>query len=345
MSFNFRKVYLLLVLVVFQENLYADEPLSEYENRLKNLSLPEFVVVVKKLNLRVPDIQSRWKLECFDGNADDEMRKRLIGKLLMDKISEEMNYYYNGGYRDAIKSERLICSLISLSEHVRQENGYGNVVLHKRCEELAYVILAYLAKDIEYSHVEYFENVLTDISKKSDDLVMRMYEFECPRTIEVRSNKILMNDWKEGVAAVDNWRKNNGIDFYGAKLRAILPDDLKFYCDDEISKLPTPRTSLSMWDGKYHSYILGNMQSKVEIDVSKYLVFRKTIGEFPTLAPSWWKEGDQFFDTPVKAAFYEKWGTRNGNLYATAALVHTKVIDGQFCDYDTLQLRMFTKGK
>jgi len=343
MRFNCTRIYLALVLVVFQQNSYAGEPLDEYETRLQKLSLPEFVVVVKKLDLQMPKIQSKWKLERSKGHADAEIRKRLIGKLLMDKILEEANRYYNGGYCDAISSEILICALIALSKHIRQGDGYGNVILHKRCEELAYVILAYLAKDIEYPHVKHFEMLLTDISNESDDLAMRMYESECPLTIKVRSNQMLRSDWEKGVAAIDDWRKNNGINLYGSKLRAELPDDLKFYCDDEISELPTPRTSSSMWEGKYHSYVFGSMQSKVEIDVSKYLVFRKTIGEFPAVSPSWWKEGDQFFDTPVKAAFYDKWGTRKGNLYATAALVHTKVSDGQFWDRDTLQVRIFTK--
>lgn len=317
-------------------------------NRALDAGLPSFVAEVKADKLTPPQIHSEWYVSEIPPSQTDrialERQKRQFGARLLevlDRTSEEIL-----GLKDSPSRERIATTLLDLGDWIAERPGYGNAFIFDRCQDMATVPLAHLVADLSYPEAR-LDRMTARLRNWADmgRMLADALNSELPQPVFTAAQgktvsevqKPLGQAWAAGIRRAHEWLKASGSKRdipVGEDVRATLPPDLRFFCDD----MGIDGTTSERWGYKGHGVLaLGLARMNVR-HLESFALFRKKVGKFPTEPPSWWKPGDTFFDTPIKAAFDQAWEPYRkelGPVYGTAASVYITVNNNTFFDVDT----------
>lgn len=323
--------------------------------------LQSLVTRVKADKLPPPQIHSEWYVsESGQVPADRlafERQKREFGRRLLealDRTSDEIL-----AMKDSPSREQVATTLLDLGDWIVERPGYGNMFIFERCQDMATVPLAHLVADLSYPEAKL--DTLTarlrtwvDFARMAPDalnteLLEPVFTAGQGKTLE-EVQKPLMRAYGAGRARVRDWVKANvagSVIPDGKHIRKALPADMRFFCDDDDMPISFG-TTLEWWQYKNHRRLVLGAGGANADQVRSFLLFRKKVGKFPTQPPSWWKPGDSFFDTPVKAAFDQAWEPYRkdfGPVYGTAANVYIAVTSNTYYDRDTQYARLRKAGQ
>jgi hypothetical protein len=322
-------------------------------NRELDAGLSSLVACIKAEHVPPPAIHSEWYVRESGrvpaDRTDVELRKRQCGRRLLellDRTSEE-----NLATMDTVARERAANLLLDLGDWIAGEPRYGNLFILQRCQDLATVPLAHLATDLSYpeSKLDALANRLRTWAELSR-LCADALNAEAPAPVFVAGEGSTFADvqrpleraWDKGVRQIMAWQEASGRLAIGPPsrtLRAALPAELKFYCDDDLFGESTTR---ERWDVKFHSGLVLGLGGVNAENLRRFLLFRKKVGRFPTEPPSWCKPGRGSRETPIEAAFEAAWRPFRmelGPIYGRAARVYVEVTTNTFYDEDTRHRR------
>ncbi|MBN2560466.1 MAG: hypothetical protein JXQ75_06010, partial [Phycisphaerae bacterium] len=319
-----------------------------------NSELQALITRAKTDNIPPPQIRSDWYVsesgQVPAGILALERQKRQFGRKLLDVLDKTSDEIL--AMNDSPSRERIAITLLDLGDWIVERPGYGNVFIFERCQDMATVPLAHLIADLNYPEGK-LDALTARLRVPADigNLSAEALNSESPGTIftpgqsgnvsEVQ--KPLAQAWGAGFKRARDALKAGGARRNipeGKDIRATLPADLQFFCDDEILGY---HTTIELWDVKNHHRLALGFLGWVNADqIRHFLLFRKKVGTFPPTPPVGWTPVDRF-DTPTKAAFDAAWEPYRrdfGPVYSPAASVYTAVITNTFYDQDTTAKRI-----
>ena len=235
--------------------------------------------------------------------------------------------------------------LLNFSDWVGKPDGYGNLAIKRRVDNLACIPIGHLVANLDYP-MEKIEALFARFETEGGWLRMQrnVLNEESPHKYDARTKDELAVQWHGYFRkAAFAFKEAKGRYPYNHSESLELPREISFYCEDETS--PPPQTLATKWNTKRH-YIFCVMgyEDTVTERVKNLLLFRKTIGRFP-LSPvhSRWT-----FDTPLQEGFYEAWKPYEGKLGlqpGASGYTYEEIRGNAFMDYDTSELVSFMREK
>ena len=236
--------------------------------------------------------------------------------------------------------------LLNFSDWVGKPDGYGNLAIKRRVDNLACIPIGHLVANLDYP-MEKIEALFARFETEGGWLRMQrnVLNEESPHKYDARTKDELAVQWHGYFRkAAFAFKEAKGRYPYNHSESLELPREISFYCEDETS--PPPQTLATKWNTKRH-YIFCVMgyEDTITERVKNFLLFRKTIGRFPE-KPS--RPLGLFKGEEIREAFYEAWmphEKKYSKKGSGAARSFTDIQRNAFMDYDTSELVSFMREK
>jgi len=307
---------------------------------------------IQENNYVCPLIHSQWYVDWLPDVPPEikefEQEKRELGRKILEAL--EVTAANNLELYPTSKRETIALILLDFADWIGTQPGYGNMLIFSRCQDMATVPIAHLIADLEYPEEKLVEmcNRLLLYPEDTKKFVAALNEespsdhFVAEEGTDIDSVIVPLEEtWRKGKRKVHEWKKNN-INLATSE----LSQEYSFFIDDEYQNSPKPFTFLQQWDYKYHERLILGLGGFNISYAKDFLLFRETIGLFPTEPPSWWEPGDSVFPTPIHASFRKVWEpymVEYGPIYSAAAYVYNSVKSNTFYDEDLKRKNLYEK--
>ena len=303
----------IMVIVSLPSTLHADQ-LEDMTAALSANSPASFLAAIETNRWDAPLIYSSWYVDKItdSGVKQRELQIRTFGKLMAERLD---------GWSKALcisrKSDEIapfVESLLDLSDWLSVTNGYGNLLLASRCEDVASMGLGQLVVDINFPFVVVsglvvrlqapWQSALSrarmlnaeagfncfDVSGNDVTMIQeRIFHTwqDAQRNVrakEIRQQVPSLFEQPEGSAT--SIEDDPAITAMRMTLDAFSQqpvDQMTFFTDTTTASFPLrPWTTVRLWDIKRHSmFIGGDLESPNLRKLIALLNFRARIGSFP----------------------------------------------------------------
>ena len=230
---------------------------------------------------------------------------RALGRGIVAEIEKEARFLLEAP--TVQDTESRVTGLLDLAQWCTQSEGYGNVMLGRRCLDLAGVGVAKLLVNPDYPQ------------ERCDQLVARLSN---PRLDQESGRRILNQEagaevFPPGLNAEEIQRVwGNGRILWRFKMNPsrdldrtypippetpLIVRNLSFFADPDWPA-SVARTAKSSWDVKWHERIVNGLKTQNMERVEALARFRKAVGKFPDEQDS----GDALRPGP-EGVFYKAW--------------------------------------
>lgn len=317
---------------------------ARWRKVLQTSGLDGLLADVRNTGARPPEMPSSYFAERMaeDGAEEDELERvseaRAFGRDLarvLEARAMELSGALETNGRLAMTEQ-----LTELSAWIGEEHGYGNWLLVKRSEAVAWMSLGYLAAD-EACNLDVAEAVKRRLLGEEEALRFRadVLEKESPGPFTVlwsdnvfENQRLLEDAWRSGERRLHEWGRKHGFGRGAGSLdgRRGIPPELAFFADDATGR--GRGTIVDIWDLKVHSECAGGLEQGIRREVEALFRFRREFGQWP--APG---DGES-----VEDAFEQVWallghgGDRTGRI---AGRAFAKAREYRLMDLETAVLR------
>jgi hypothetical protein len=280
-----------------------------------------FLAAAKSNRWAAPPIHSKWFVDRITDldSKQKELNIRTFGKLVADRLDT-----WSKTLRDARTPEEIAAlteNLLALSDWLVTANGYGNLTLAYRCQDVASVGLGRLAADLNFSYdvvsglvarlqapwqssisraqmlnaeagTSLFDVTGVDATTVQEHLFKSWQDAQQSiRAQEIRQQSVKLLG-SEGLQTSAD-KEDPSIAAMRKTLESIpqLPSDqMAFFADTPAASYPArPWTTVRLWDIKRHAFFTGgDLVSPNYRKLNALLRFRERVGHFPermALAP------------------------------------------------------------
>lgn len=329
-----KMIYLFAAIIFF--GAFTDAlALSNVEVLESELSLgvKSFSKYIVETNPTPPKMMSEWYLKNtdLDQSRVAELKAfRAFGMLLLnafDLYADDIRKPVHDPRTNFEQAENLLVIVDWLSK----EPSYGNLLIVRRCVDLATIPIGRLVVNFQVSE------------KRIDTLRKRLVPLSfSPRTrmrvLKAESSGIFPDDggqrkleltWYAGRKKLIDWRLK-----HLNEKNAKIPESMFFFDDDPLTSFNKPLTTANLWDAKRHEVFVSGLETRNVALIEALAIFRKKVGIFPEKFEP--KKNSPF--TGIEGAFERAWRPYRGDdqytrtLYAKASLAYTEIKNGQFVD-------------
>lgn len=303
----------IMAILFLPSTLIADQ-LKDMTEALTVNSPAAFLSAIESNRWSPPLIHSKWYVDMMaDQSARHrEVQARDFGKLMAERLDGWSNDLRNSKTSDEIA--HLVKNLIDLSDWIATANGYGNLLLAFRCDDVASVGLGKLAIDLEFPFAvvhglvarlqapwqsalpraqmlndeagsAYFDITGNDAATIQDLLVETWQDAQSNvRAQEIRQQSPRLIEPAVGAAYFDG--EDPSINAMREALDSHPPlpaDQMAFFTDTPTASYPErPWSTVRLWDIKRHSFFVGgDLESPNLRKLNALLMFREHVGSFP----------------------------------------------------------------
>lgn len=310
----------IMAALLLPSTIRADQ-IEDMTAMLSHDSPAAFLVAVKSNRWVAPFIHSKWFVDRItDPDAkQEEVSIRAFGKLMAERLDA-----WSKTLRDARTAEQiapLTENLLALSDWLATANGYGNLTLAFRCQDVASTGMGRLAADLNFPY-EAVSGLVARLQAPWQSSITRAQMLNAEAgtslfdvagidatTIQERLSKA----WQDAQRSIRAQEiRQQSVELLGSEslqtsankedpsitamrktLESIpqLPSDqMAFFADTPTASYPArPWTTLRLWDIKRHAFFIGgDLESPNLRKLNALLRFRERVGHFPermTLAP------------------------------------------------------------
>jgi hypothetical protein len=344
----------------------AERPATESLSRaLDQEGIPGLLVFAKSQGVAAPRIHSDYWVKRLakrdPEKAAIEQAQRDFGRKLAIALEAEAQRLQQAAASE--ERARSAQRLIELSDWLKAAPSYGNCFLVCRCQELALVPMGYLIADLNFP-IERIETLLKRLISIEDlgSMSIEALDQEAPdrwfkqAKWSERDEQILL-PWSKAYQKLVGWEKAHDMPPKpnGQERRNRLPEELAFYCDDDLFG---NSTLVTQWDLKMHyALAVGGIIGFNRENVEAFFLFRQKVGKFPT-KPGYTKEEidavereiAEFakrgittvrtrYDSEIQEAFAYAWrpykDPQHRGCWLMAAQVYEAVMSNKWFDYET----------
>jgi hypothetical protein len=328
--------------------------LSAWEDLASQLAgsrLDEFVDRIRAEAISVPVVPSDWHVEHLAPlEKRIQMRQvRALGLVIAIKLSEVGNLVQRDR-TNSLRLERTTGLLLDLADWLAKEEGYGNLLLARRCHDIASVSIGFLMVDVGYP-ADRLQRMLRRLEAPwyAASVRLRILNHEAGLDLFASTNRgetaiqaSLEQTWRTGeflvlmersprVKSVVEGNPPGGMEELSRlitpevrrNLRSpILKANRAFFEDDEYSSVSGPFTTTNLWARKQHKRLVNGFQPPKLGELKALCAFRIAVGHFP--------ENRDGFEN----AWLAHRGGESHKLYAPAWLTYEAIMNSMFWDED-----------
>ena len=307
------KAYFIVCFLLITSFVLADNESIHIWNNLTFILQDGSEALLKQIRedrTPAPLIHSKWYVDEriakeFPDTVGNENAKREFGRAWLVQLEEESRTLRALTTNE--EREAKARTLLDLADWIGSEEGYGNLWLFYRLQDLANIPIGYLLSDNDYpmSSLEQMVPRLRDnmgiftligipaLNSEAPEPLFKAGEVnfnskkllreneEDFRVIKTPSIQIWQQKYQE-ISAILKKGEDAG-DLTGAEQRSLVPENLQFFIDDSNDKSfhNHPFTALGHWDDKFHyKFVLGLVGSKVKSSLALFK-FRQKVGKIP----------------------------------------------------------------
>ncbi|MCG3150629.1 MAG: hypothetical protein PCFJNLEI_04117 [Verrucomicrobiae bacterium] len=281
-----------------------------------------------------------------------ETANRELGKQLVDQLSE-LPAKLNGPLTQEQLQDNTV-QLMNLSDWCAATEGYGNLLLARRCLDLACIPLLRMVADLRVPVAQY-EPLLKRLSPKWMSVETRRRVLNQEAGVELfhdsdNTNEKLDIVWRLGYEAKRELedpsrkerRKGNPL---GNRLdnSPEIYANVKFFIDDRAGGVLTTTNS---WEHKFHEIFIVGLDVPLADEVRALAEFRAVVGKFPTEdnPKSFYRGGEGAFEEAWRPTVQklpgmtrEQWNRRRSQ-FVVAWRAYASVLRGEILDMDSSML-------
>jgi hypothetical protein len=302
----------LIVLLAICSSLHGAErnqrePVVVLRDKLNSDGFIGMLKAAEAENLVLPMIPSAWHMEHImkpEARAQAGLW-RALGARIVAEIEKETRFLLEAATVQATESR--VTGLLDLAQWCTQSEGYGNVMLGRRCLDLASVGVAKLLVNPDFPQ------------ERCDRIMARLSN---PRLDQESGRRILNQEagaevFPPGLPAEEMQRVwGNGRILWRVKMNPsrnlertypippetpLIMRNLAFFADPDWPA-SVARTAQSTWDVKWHGRIVKGLKTQNLERIEALARFRKAVGKFPDGQDS----GDALRPGP-EGVFYKAW--------------------------------------
>lgn len=308
-----KNVSILLVLLmvgVLQARILHADQLTVNEAKKKNLvanrmmalartsSLKEFNETVEVNGWEAPVIYSKWKVDVSTNwpreIADCRLAQREAGREIAAMLTRTVRLLLNEA--SSLEVEAVAKEQIRFIEWMSQTEGYGNLMLLERAQDILAIALIRLTGDMSYplEGVDVLASKITE-GWYAPEKLFRVYKMECPDQTVATDYKSAMREWRDFSEDV---RKTS------VNLAQFRSSEVPFGFEDRGSHLKVnQKFPEKIWDVKFHSKLFVGYDNPSLSKLRAMTTFRRTVGGFPAE----FAEQRSFDATPISSSFRKAW--------------------------------------